>query len=638
MKWHRRKPDILSLIFVLSALLLPAADAQAADTLDELLLVYQQYELPFPPENARLSLVQFDGAGKTFGALAFIEEAADPNDKLWIWIGCERIRLTESMKWKPCQPSLENFAQSVPVDESEGEGFRTFPDVALAIQCKHRGWLELSEAVWKRAKSNFSKNRRDRAPIKPRHVQEALVFLAWDHWCNEFAISTSDRRPILEHLRQLNQDPFAAQIRGHSEIIADIAATLQLAPTSDGLEGEVNALIDFGICSSVKKNCPEKQFPDLATAAGFDAHYAKLEQAGLDAVPVLIKHLHDYRVTRCIDSSNGNNYSWHVRIADVVASLLNGLAGEELSFDFLAHEGRGMALDENHVNYWWSKLQKESPLEYLRNHAIVKNDDGDFEAREQILHALGAEYPDHFAVVFEQALKDVSDTEPLFNALEVSRLDAEAKSRLLLQAAHNATPENREIALRRLCGMNHPDAVPLLVAELQAIPNSPEGPYRRSTARIFAPIVCCTDDDRAWQALLETGKRVDVGQRLEILYSIGYLSDRKDQKVIDFLCAFLNDESVRVMVDGPSALDGDVRALPPPPPGSSDSPFSGRCAGFTFNSLAVCNYAALQLANKLELNVVDESDLTETDLADLDDRVRETLASKIQPSADSDAK
>lgn len=82
-----------------------------------------------------------------------------------------------------------------------------------------------------------------------------------------------------------------------------------------------------------------------------------LREAGLDAVPLLIDHLHDYRLTRTIQSSWSGHYIWHVRVADVVAILLNGLVSEEFSYDFLAKEGRGKSLDRAHVLFWWSQAQ-----------------------------------------------------------------------------------------------------------------------------------------------------------------------------------------------------------------------------------------------------------------------------------------
>jgi hypothetical protein len=90
-----------------------------------------------------------------------------------------------------------------------------------------------------------------------------------------------------------------------------------------------------------------------------DASYKRLRSAGLDAVPVLIAHLDDFRLTRSIQTDSDGRHTWHMRIADVVAGLLDELANEPFSYDVLRAEGRGKRLDRNHVLYWWSGVQKK---------------------------------------------------------------------------------------------------------------------------------------------------------------------------------------------------------------------------------------------------------------------------------------
>jgi len=625
--WHSYvtfAPTLISALFVVGA-------AAAQEPLDQLLRVYQDYELPSPPESAQLSIVQYkDADSEDRRSLVFIEETSDPQNKLWIWIGCERVRLDPSLIWHPCPPNGKGVSQTTPMDEvSESEGFRTFPDVALAIQCQQRGWHELSAALWTRAQAGYSKNLRDPAPRVPRHDREALLFLAWNHWSNEFVLSTADRGKIVDRLRKLNEDPLAANIRGHNELVADMTATLESKPGADGLEADVEALLDFG--SDLAEPYQLKtRFVDLEDAVSFDRHYDKLQQAGLDAVPVLIEHLHDYRLTRCVESILEHHYTWHVRISDVVAVLLSGLADEELSHDFLAKQGRGIALDKDHVHYWYAEVQKVSTLDYLLSHAITLDEDGDPNVNLQILYSLGSKHPEDFVALFERELNELKNTRMLFVALGTSRVDSELKYRLLLQAAHHTSLQNRDFALRQLLRMQHPDAQSLLIAEIEAIPQAVGQEHELSPARTFSALVCRTEDQRVWEALLEKAKRVDVGQRLEMLDAVSEASDGDDPRALDFLSAFLDDETVRVLKEPENQSDDEdlLGRMPSPPTRDSyrdSSHYIDRYAGSHFQRLAVRDCATLLLANELELEDVDGSQINDEDWPAIRDRVREAL-------------
>jgi len=175
----------------------PAVSADD-DSLRQLLNIYHAYELPSPPDSAELSIIKPEGDNEY--ALAFVEKKPDI---YFFWNGCERVPLSTSYHCQSCAPNLNSFSQTVPLEKiNECDGFRSFADVALAMQCEERGWHELGDAIWKRAKSHFSRNRLDRTPRDPRNVREALFFLAWNHWCNEFAISRSDRQPITGDCRR----------------------------------------------------------------------------------------------------------------------------------------------------------------------------------------------------------------------------------------------------------------------------------------------------------------------------------------------------------------------------------------------------------------------------------------------------
>src|SRR5207249_3778940 len=117
----------------------------------------------------------------------------------------------------------------------------------------------------------------------------------------------------------------------------------------------------------------------------------------------------------------------------------------------------------------------------------------------------------------------------------------ETKTRLFLLAAKSPTLKHRRIALRQLFRLDHPQAVPLLIDALNHLPATPKGEYWLGDAGPLALIVTLTDDPRAWQALDATAKRVDVGQRMEIINVMNYtiIEGRQRAQRIEFLRRFL---------------------------------------------------------------------------------------------------
>lgn len=79
-------------------------------------------------------------------------------------------------------------------------------------------------------------------------------------------------------------------------------------------------------------------------------------------------------MTRTIRSTKFHNYVWHARIADVVAELLDEMTDEPFSYDFRAQDGRGIALDQGHVEHWRSNAPKVGKPPQRKPRSPVFND------------------------------------------------------------------------------------------------------------------------------------------------------------------------------------------------------------------------------------------------------------------------
>ena len=352
-------------------------------------------------------------------------------------------------------------------------------------------------------------------------------------------------------------------------------------------------------------------------------------------MPVLVEHLHDYRLTRSIESTNDGRYTWHVRISDVVADLLDELRPEPFSYDFRDDEGRGKSLDRNHILHWWSQVQQTTALEYLRTNALTRDGNGRYTEHEHLLRLLADRDPEEFARLFERHAKYVKNPYQLLETLAASKVAEGVKAKLFLDMVESGDAYTRRLAVDHLLRLEHPQAVPLLVKELDGIPETPKKSYWSSSAASVAGMVCLTDNARAWAHLLTTAKRVDIGQRLQILEAIGNHSGRKDAKAIEFLAAFLGDAETRVTKkfkertrerekSGAAASASDAFRV---------YLYDGFPAGYKFPRLAVRDYAATRLAEKMDLDERPDKSWKVADWARLHEKVRQALADRPRREA-----
>lgn len=560
----------------------------SGQTLDQLLTDYRAYGLPFPPDNAQLMFTRSDN-GQDNGKPAYDYDVAFceiQGKRRLVWMGCATVdsHLDADEIEVVSGTGAEVFNKIRNADSQfSSDGFGTYQYLALAIQCHARGLDQYVAALLERSRQPAERYQRNCMPQRPKEDRAAVAVMAWAFWCDEFARSSAaSRRVAVNQLRQLLDGGFGLDTPSHRHIVQDMRLTLAVRNSPAGsLEEAVDSLVDLGIGDDFAAG----DFASLDQAARGHDGYKKLRHAGLDAVPILVQHLGNFRMTRCIEQIK--DYAYHVRVADVVAKLLNELVNEEFSYDLLIREGRGKRLDEAHVVDWWTGVGREQPLNYIREHAITIDSQGRLVVNSQMLRMLGERSPDDLIKCFERHLVKVQDSYPLYDVLGDSKVPLEIQGRLFLAAAENSDPLKRIFAIRHLLQLQHPQAPALLVKELDGLPNSPKVAYWLTETGRIAALACLTNDEQVWTAMARNAKRVDLGQRLELMEGVGR-SKKLNEQAIRFFTLFLADTTVRERVE----------AL-------KESLFSGPCAGFMFQKLAVRDFAALKLA--LQLNLPDDS-------------------------------
>jgi hypothetical protein len=433
-----------------------------------------------------------------------------------------------------------------------------------------------------------------------------LAELAWNYFCNRFAKSRDNRLEIISRLKKLLNGSYGLDTKANRTLISDMEMTLApVKPASDRFEPVVNALLEL----DVEGNWPGCGYEDARNYADWDPSYRTLRDAGLQAVPALLQHLEDYRLTRCIEQTSDGQYTWHVRIADVVAQLLNGLAPEPFAHEFQRADGRGVALDSARVQEWWKEASAKRELDYLLKNAFKNHGAGGRKWKSSVLHALGNRYPEHLVRLFEEDLKNGRVDYDLFVSLADSKAGETTKDQLFEKAVASKDEWTRAEALSRIVHRRGATAVPTLLKSLREIPKTPSVAYWMTQTGKVTQIASCTKDERVWQVLEETAKRVDIGQRMEILDHVHLSREAKDNlRAIRLLKSFLNDTEVR-----------DLR---------SSALFDGPSAAFLFERIAVRNFAAQRLANALGLELDPDPAWKEADWQKLRERVSAALAKR----------
>ena len=208
------------------------------------------------------------------------------------------------------------------------------------------------------------------------------------------------------------------------------------------------------------------------------------------------------------------------------------------------------------------------------------------------------------------------DGAPLVRAVHRSSLPRQTKAEVfLLEAKHHCV----EYRLAGLSGLREAAADKFrkaLVDSLERLPNAAVPFPLDCPEADVARFVLKEEDPALWELLQKVAKRSDVALRMEVLRRVGQSkpSPPQRQRVLDFLAAFLDDTD---------RLKSPLRDIA--------------------DRMEARNYAAVQIAEILDIEVDADKERTAEDWAKLRAQVREALQresakSKKQPAPESKPK
>jgi hypothetical protein len=541
------------------------------NSLYQLLADYRGYGLPLPPDDAKL--VRFESGGSTVingkltppsYFLGFLLRAATTDNPGLLLVGTQERRLHLSEAVEVVEPTPELLKDI----EFSWWGQSTFDmnfGLAIALQCKARSWHALAQELW------TSSLQRDYGHpfsefYQPANLPDrtAATYLAWLYSANELVRPDSDRAKTVKRIKAV----LAAEPKLNTQVSQALLKSLEAALVpSTAKPGSVERLIDdlTDMCNT-DLNYDEK-----------DPRFSRLADMGFAAVPALLEHLDDDRLTRSVKQGFGNFPTWHMRVNHVVSDLLQELAGEDVGKDWLRRQ-QGWAVEKADAQAWWEKVKKQGEEAYCLGHVLPPGEEGGWPNR-LMLEIITKKHPQHLPKLYRTILDERPKMQswPVAEAVAKSSLPDGQKRQLFLYASRNNSLAHRRFGLSHLQKLDPKQFMTILLATLESLPKTPTEPYVGCPEAACALLVMTTDDARAWTMLEIVAKRSDVGLRMEFMNRMGYGEGRQRKQRLEFLASFLDD-----------AEAPDVKAKP--------EMFVGPHAGFMFERLEVRDNAAMQMA------------------------------------------
>ena len=330
------------------------------------------------------------------------------------------------------QPQSWSIVEPTSAALKETSGF--YPTVLFAVQCQALGWQELaSECLAKEEK-----------PVSVSARKEVLD-VAWEYWTCRALVQEIDRKPIAVMLKKIR----ALAPERAAEFYADSmirSLDLALAP-SQAKPGSTEALIDGLVDASLGEE-PYDERLDNST-------YRGLVRLGFSAVPTLLDHLDDDRLTRTRTDSDIHGSYCHIRVRDLVSDILEKLEGSDGAKTWHWRTvDRGTSLEQvekEDVLAWWREAQKVGEEAYLLKHAVNPEDGrkGGWipqRSRRNQIAIIAHKYAKSLAKIYQAILDRQLEMETKFikSAIAGSSLSTEEKTRLLAMGATHIDDKHRD--------------------------------------------------------------------------------------------------------------------------------------------------------------------------------------------------
>ena len=274
--------------------------------------------------------------------------------------------------------------------------------------------------------------------------------------------------------------------------------------------------------------------------------YDMLAKLGFDAVPQLIEHLNDDRLTRgwCLGINNFG--SQHIRVGDVVSALLSDLGAPAIGSVFFRNVEEATEKDE--VTQWWKSAQKLGEEAYLLERVIPpKNEQGHGLPDRTAFRLIGLKYPKKLPAVFREILEKRPDLNSVGLSGEVAKSALSVPEKVELLKFAIKYKAHRGSALHDLSAIDNRLFSKLLTTAIEELPNDYLDDCMYYDPIKIGLLVMKTDDPAPWQSLEKYLKPASLHVRMMILTLMpDYWSEKPRHRLrqLRLLFPYLDDSTI----------------------------------------------------------------------------------------------
>lgn len=526
-RWQCRVLTAAVFLFVASA---PAQLISPTPAeMEQLLAKYLEYGLPLPPRDAKLVRIPLGQYSHTVG---FVSKKAKGWKSAEVLIGTTTAEEYSLNDQSPTQLDTEGFCATSDLSWPNAP-FEINTGLATALQCQARGYTNLALQLWKASVVKSIGFDRPAAFVHPSDLTgpSTVAFLAWIHWANELIQPRSDRRQILQRMKVLRTAEPLLVTWDNRKVFEGLEAALSTKAAPPGsIDARINDLVELSFRFPASRS-------DMGSIDPPSESYFGLVLFGFDAVPALVNHLADKRLTRSMQDGF-NNFSSYIRpVKEIVSDILQDLAGQRLKTDWRTVEAAS-------VNEWLQAAQSEGEENYMASRALRDNRYENNQNR-YMLRVLAHKYPHRLVAMYRKVLSDEPETDSnlLAESISLSQLPAKEKLAALLEGATSAILNHRRAAItymRKVDGRRFKQTIKNQLRELSTKPD------KHSTGEgHIAYSVIEAGDPGLWKALTAAAHRADSDFKSEAMWAMCNSLPQETQQAqrAQFLESFLEDRA-----------------------------------------------------------------------------------------------
>lgn len=457
----------------------------------EFYAVYKRYNLWLPPKNAKLiRWVDTEQKLVNLDILVRVKSNTEP--------AIIHTRYTEYSEYRESRLTVV----SPTISAIEGIEYTAENWLALAAWSHHLGWTDLAaEAFLRGKKCTGSGQNPDEVTGNPCHTLSIVRRMAWRQYTYSLVEIDTDRSNAFTYMKLICDDDWHYQVRD-SDLLVDLRRTLHKTKADlEGIEGNITKLCD-----------EDSNLLWHADLAATPTAYDKICHLGFDAVPFLIAHLNDTRLTR---STVTNSFGDGVLI-ETVGGICGQILSEISNSEYLPESEAKLLERQRLATLWLEKAKKIGEEKWASTYAVHMRTNN-----PTLLRLLAAKYPKRLIVIYRNSLKNKPELRCQISiALVHANLSVATKIDWLLEGAYHPQKIHRLNAITCLEVLDKTNFTRALTRHFIHLVDECQTNEELELSNVEADSVMKSDDSKCWDAFIRRLKTASPSSRVSALRSL----------------------------------------------------------------------------------------------------------------------